>query len=156
MIGRRVGAVGAIAFAILVLQGCASASPDPLPTTPAVVACPDQTASLALLEAFVRDYNEGSPNLRTTYFTAPEGFSVWWDPTVPDGETVSYDELEAHWRELLEGGRRLGSVQGLRTVEDADEAGVAFVVDGGSHGKIDCETGRLTSLVLTAEGLDSI
>jgi hypothetical protein len=149
------------------LQGCTSnaahspaTSNTPLSTPSPSPVCTGRDEE-AVLRAFFDDLSSDGDDLVTRYFTTPQDFTRWWDPTAG---SVLYDSLQAHLTRLQRDGVTVtvtgftdhgfggsstnNDVGGEFTFEASGQMTNGGELVRGGKGGISCETGKLKVIVM--------
>jgi hypothetical protein len=185
MIGLVV-AVAAGATTASTLTGRGVARPTAGSTRPVVVITPHLTAPVRcdgstaepVVRALFADLSAGRPIRIATYFNAPRNFDIWWDPTLPSGQVITFQAgpgsntytlagLQSHLNALRGRGITI-TLTHLQPDGYSNNAftgsqhpgGVFFfdssgraragapLVAGGGKGMVDCVTGKLVDFVI--------
>jgi hypothetical protein len=157
-----------------------------VPTAPRVVTTPtltvpahcDGSSAESVLSALFAALDSGQHVDVATFFVTPRSFNLWWDPSLPSGQVITYDpgpydqpftlnELTAHLDMLA--GRHLhvtvsafqaggytntdynGSPGGGGSFTydlKGGPSGSATDMSPGGKGLVDCDTGKLKALVV--------
>jgi hypothetical protein len=141
---------------------------------PTPVGCSGSSAE-PIVHALFDELSAGrTPDIQA-YFVDPIDFVRWWDPTLPSGQvitfeagpgsgTVTLDTLRIHLGALARRGIHATitafTAIGYDSVSETESGGVfnfdlhaptggtGKFVDGGGEGMIDCQTGKLKTIVI--------
>jgi len=151
-----------------------------LVTTPTIVGpvrCDGSTAE-PVLRALFDAVSAGRPVSLAPYFGAPRDFDIWWDPTLPSGQVITFQAgpgndtvtlaaLQSHLNALHGRGIRISLTAvhpdgySDHSFTGSPHAGGVFEFDsqgrasagapiagGGGKGMVDCVTGKLVDVVI--------